>query len=85
MITTMPSSPASSRDGHIGPVRLVTGWLLIGLGILGLFLPFLQGIALIVAGAALLGRDSPPGKLVRNWRAAYLKRRRRGGRPSPGQ
>jgi len=40
-------------------IRLVTGWGLILGGVAGLFLPFLQGIALIVAGLALLGRDAP--------------------------
>ncbi len=40
-------------------IRLVTGWGLILGGVVGLFLPFLQGIALIVAGLALLSRDAP--------------------------
>jgi len=42
--------------------RLVVGWGLIILGIVGLFLPFLQGIILIVAGLALL--LSPDGKVI---------------------
>lgn len=40
-------------------VRLVGGWGLILIGVVGLFLPFLQGIALIVAGLALLNKDAP--------------------------
>ncbi|MBI3990259.1 MAG: hypothetical protein HY347_11660 [candidate division NC10 bacterium] len=40
-------------------VRLIGGWGLILGGLVGLFLPFLQGIALIVAGLALLSRDAP--------------------------
>lgn len=36
-------------------VRKVAGVLLIITGVLGLFLPFLQGIAMILAGIALLG------------------------------
>ncbi len=43
-------------------VRRILDWVLglalIGLGILGLFLPILQGIALILAGLAILGRQS---------------------------
>jgi len=40
-------------------VRLVGGWGLILGGVVGLFVPFLQGIALIVAGVALLSKDAP--------------------------
>lgn len=39
-------------------IRLVIGWGLILGGVVGLFLPFLQGIALIMAGLALLSRDA---------------------------
>ncbi len=37
---------------------LVLGWILIVLGIAGLFLPFLQGILLLVAGLWVLSRES---------------------------
>ncbi|MFN3477522.1 MAG: PGPGW domain-containing protein [Candidatus Methylomirabilales bacterium] len=47
--------------------RLILGWGLIVLGIVGLFLPLLQGIAFIVAGLALLSRDSP-------WARRWLER-----------
>ena len=40
-------------------VRLIGGWTLIVLGILGLFLPILQGVLMIAAGMALLYRESP--------------------------
>lgn len=39
--------------------RQVLGWLCIALGVLGLFLPLLQGILFLVIGIALVGR--------RNW------------------
>ncbi len=43
-------------------VRKILDWVLgltlIGLGIVGLFLPILQGIALILAGLAILSRQS---------------------------
>ncbi len=38
-------------------VRIVAGILLVILGIIGLFLPFLQGIFFLVIGLALLGFD----------------------------
>ncbi len=43
-------------------VSLVLGILLIIVGIIGLFLPILQGIACIVAGLALVGYASPAVK-----------------------
>jgi uncharacterized membrane protein YbaN (DUF454 family) len=41
---------------HIG--ILIVGWFFIGLGIIGLFLPFLQGILFIVIGLAILSSRS---------------------------
>ena len=38
---------------------MALGWLLVILGVLGLFLPFLQGVLFITLGAALLSRVSP--------------------------
>jgi uncharacterized protein len=37
---------------------LIIGWFLVGLGILGLFLPILQGILLIMIGLAILSTRS---------------------------
>ena len=37
---------------------LIVGWLFIGLGILGLFLPILQGILFIMIGLAILSTRS---------------------------
>jgi uncharacterized membrane protein YbaN (DUF454 family) len=37
---------------------LIIGWLFIGLGIFGLFLPFLQGILFILIGLAILSSRS---------------------------
>lgn len=54
--------------------RLVVGWGLIVLGIVGLFLPFLQGIFLIVAGLALLSKDRPWAKRWLEQIKARLKR-----------
>jgi hypothetical protein len=51
-------------------IRQVIGWFFIFLGLLGLFLPVLQGVLFLVIGVALVGR--------RNWlirRAAMLIKR----------
>ncbi|MCD6288384.1 MAG: hypothetical protein J7M12_04640 [Candidatus Hydrogenedentes bacterium] len=45
--------------------RLVVGVLLVLLGIIGLFLPVLQGVLFICMGLALLGVDKK--KLARAW------------------
>jgi hypothetical protein len=37
---------------------LIVGWVFIGLGILGLFLPILQGILFIMIGLAILSARS---------------------------
>ncbi len=37
---------------------LIIGWLFVGLGILGLFLPILQGILFIMIGLAILSTRS---------------------------
>jgi hypothetical protein len=38
-------------------IKLVTGFTVLLIGIAGLFLPFLQGILMIVAGLAILGTE----------------------------
>jgi len=42
--------------------RHILGWLFIVLGILGLFLPILQGILFLCIGVLLLADDIPPFK-----------------------
>lgn len=55
--------------------RLILGWGLIVLGIVGLFLPLLQGIVFIVAGLALLSRDSPWARRWLERAKGWLKRK----------
>lgn len=43
---------------------LVLGWTLIGLGIVGLFLPILQGVLFILLGLYVLSRES---ETARHW------------------
>jgi uncharacterized membrane protein YbaN (DUF454 family) len=55
-------------------LRIISGFALLGLGIVGLFLPILQGIALIIAGLFLLAREYHWARNLLNW-----VRRKRGG------
>jgi len=50
---------------------LVIGWIFIGLGILGLFLPILQGFLFIMIGLAILSSRS---KTIRRF-LKYIERR----------
>jgi uncharacterized membrane protein YbaN (DUF454 family) len=52
-------------------VILIIGWTFIGLGILGLFLPILQGILFIMIGLAILSSRS---EIVRRF-LRYLEER----------
>jgi uncharacterized membrane protein YbaN (DUF454 family) len=40
-------------------VILVAGWVFVFLGVLGLFLPFVQGVLFIMIGLAILSSRSP--------------------------
>ncbi len=52
-------------------LRLAAGFALLALGVVGLFLPVLQGVLLILAGLAVLQRDIPwAGRLI-----GWVKRR----------
>jgi uncharacterized protein len=69
------------------PVRIAVGMILLLIGIVGLFLPILQGVAIIVAALALLRQDIPLAERVwqrwiiplhqrlRQWLHAYHARR----------
>lgn len=46
-------------------IRIISGYILIIFGIIGLFLPFLQGIALIFAGIMLISPSH--GKKIIAW------------------
>ncbi len=45
-------------------VVLAIGWLLIAFGVVGLFLPILQGVLFILLGLAVLSRES---EIARRW------------------
>ncbi len=48
-------------------LRLVAGWIFLTLGVLGLFLPILQGILFLAIGIILLAPDIPPFKRLLEW------------------
>jgi len=53
-------------------VTLIVGWFCIGLGVVGLFLPFLQGLVLIGCGLLLLSKESEVMKRLGNqFKARY--------------
>jgi uncharacterized membrane protein YbaN (DUF454 family) len=75
------------------PVRVTVGLILLLIGIAGLFLPILQGIAIIVAALAILRQDVPLAERIwqrwimplnqrsQQWLHAYRERRTRRRRP----
>ena len=53
---------------------IITGWAFIALGIVGLFLPFLQGILFILIGLVILSKEHHwAGKLVARLRSRFPK------------
>jgi uncharacterized membrane protein YbaN (DUF454 family) len=71
------------------PVRITVGIILLFVGIAGLFLPILQGVATIVAAVAILRKDIPLAECIwqrciiplhqrlQQWLEAYRERRAR--------
>ncbi len=56
-------------------LRIMAGLLLLLLGVIGLFLPILQGVLMILAGLAVLGRDLPWSRAIIERVASFLRRR----------
>lgn len=89
-------SDLSIRDQHVekdskqprGWFFLALGWVLVVLGIAGLFLPFLQGVLFIGLGVGLLLRES---SRLRRWtkgignRYRKLRGREKGERHEQGE
>ena len=71
-------TPTSLRRRIWRVVRLTIGSSLLLLGIIGLVLPFLQGIALILAGLAVLATELPwARRWLHNLRDGLRRLRRR--------
>ena len=56
-------------------LRIVAGFLLLLFGLIGLFLPVLQGVLMILAGLAVLGRDLPWSRALTERLASLVRRR----------
>ena len=75
------------------PVRIVVGLTLLLIGIAGLFLPVIQGVATIVVALAILRKDIPMAERIwqrwviplqhrsQQWLHIYRERRARRGQP----
>lgn len=63
------------KQTTIRMARIFGGSFLVALGVVGLFLPFLQGVLFIVAGLALLSRESEKARRLRDWLRSRWKRR----------
>ena len=72
-----PKEKGAERRKGWRLIRFVGGWVLILLGTAGLFLPFLQGIAFIAAGLALLSKDSPWARRWLERAKGWVRRRKR--------
>jgi uncharacterized membrane protein YbaN (DUF454 family) len=60
-------------------IRLIGGFTLIGLGVLGTLLPIIPGVPLVFAGLALVGSDHPAIRRLRE-RLNRWRHRRKGSR-----
>ncbi len=56
-------------------VRIVAGFVLLAVGIVGLFLPILQGVLMILGGLAILGRDLPWARRVTDRLSRFVRER----------
>jgi len=77
------------------PVRITVGIILLFVGIAGLFLPVIQGVATIVAALAILRKDIPLAERIwqrciiplhqrlQQWLQVYRERRARRRQPKP--
>jgi uncharacterized protein YqgC (DUF456 family) len=48
-------------------VRIIAGWALLAIGVLGLALPIIPGIPLLAAGAAMLGSEHWLVRCGKDW------------------
>ncbi len=67
---------APRPGGFWRAVRIVVGFGLLGFGVIGLFLPVLQGVLMILGGLAILSRDVPWARRITDRLSRWLRRRR---------
>jgi uncharacterized membrane protein YbaN (DUF454 family) len=65
-------------------IRLAAGWTLLLLGVIGLFLPVLQGILFIASGLALLSTESQWARRLLERLKSWRRRGRVGETEAPG-
>ena len=70
-----PGETAHRRFRPWRVLRIASGFLLLVLGVIGLFLPILQGVLMILAGLAVLGKDLPWSRAITDRLAGFVKRR----------
>ena len=68
-------------------LRLTAGWSLIAVGVVGLFLPILQGFLFIFSGLAILSTESPWARRLldklKAWRKSWRDKKSAGVPPEP--
>jgi len=80
--------PARRRFRPWRVLRIASGFLLLALGVIGLFLPILQGVLMILAGLAVLEKDLPWSRKITDWLAEFVRRRSargKGAGPTPSR
>ncbi len=70
-----PGERARRRFRPWRALRIASGFLLLALGVIGLFLPILQGVLMILAGLAVLGKDLPWSRKITDRLAVFVTRR----------
>jgi uncharacterized membrane protein YbaN (DUF454 family) len=55
-------------------LKIATGWMFVVLGVLGLFLPILQGILFLAIGFSILATEYPWAKRWLDWLRAKFPR-----------
>ncbi|MCU0490539.1 MAG: hypothetical protein MUD01_02930 [Chloroflexaceae bacterium] len=68
----MNTSP--KPDSPWAQLRVPLGWCCIALGLLGMALPMMPGVALLVLGVALVGQRHPLLRRARVWYRLLLRR-----------
>ena len=75
--TNKMSNPQRTRMGRFWrAARIAGGFVLLVLGVVGLFLPVLQGTAMIVAGLLLLAPEFPWARRLLLWAKRRFRRAR---------
>jgi len=60
-------------------IRVITGLTLIGLGVIGVFVPLVPSVPFFIAGVALAGPDHPVVRRLREWLKQWRHRKGKSG------